>query len=367
VQTHENTGWRKISPAIALVAQAPDEVSRNELFAAGRLAVQALALKPALRFVLDQLVGCYQGEPIQGRLLVWPSNEFLMERTGLSERTIRYAIKGLIDRGVVTSKDSPNGKRYARRARSGQIIDAYGLDLSPIVARKAEFGALVERLKVRREAIEHLFDEITICRRSVRELILAIQEWEAPADDLESAFEAEQGQTPRRNANVAPDASLARWQALKAQAEERYKAACAGKNCPLKENNNDSPDQSCNKGPRDNGEAPAVPNLIDLAAACPDAFALAGEVENSRDLVRAAGRLRGTYGTHESAWSEACEKLGPVAAAVAFFLVLQAYDDDGGKKIRNFGGYFRTYARMVGDGRIELVEEIRALRRRRAH
>src|SRR3712207_8629910 len=56
----------------------------------------------------------------------WPSNIYLESRTGLTERAIRFAIRGLIDLQLITPKDSPNGKRYAVKDLSGEIVDAFG-------------------------------------------------------------------------------------------------------------------------------------------------------------------------------------------------------------------------------------------------
>lgn len=367
-----NTGWRQMVPAGVPLAPQYHDADKKELFTAARLGVQALKLKPAVRYVLDQLVGCYAGEPLVGRILVWPSNELLAARTGLAERTIRYCLATLLQLGVVGAKDSANGKRFAIRSKAGQIMDAYGFDLSPLLARAAEFADEVERQKGQRELRGRMHDQITICRRSTQEALKELGEWfpKTARDDLEREFEQLAALTPRRTAAQAPDAALAAWRDLRQRSEDRYYAACGGKNGRHIEDNNDSLDQSCNKRPGVNERPAETLRLTDLVAACPDAFGYADEVETMADLVGAAARLRGTIGAHESAWQEAVDKLGPIVAAAAFFVVLQAYDRDqsvGQRKIKNAGGYFRSYVRMIAGGQIDLLEEIRALRRRRAH
>ena len=42
-------------------------------------------------------------------------------------------------RAAVLRRDSPNGKRYARKGRGGELQFAFGFDLSPLVARADEF------------------------------------------------------------------------------------------------------------------------------------------------------------------------------------------------------------------------------------
>lgn len=366
-----NTGWRRSAPVPPIALPAELEADKDELFKTAHLAVQALKLKPACRYVLDQLVGCFK-EPIAGRMLVWPSNEWLTLRTGLADRTIRYVVAQLVAAGVISAKDSANGKRFAIRSRAGQIIDAFGLDLSPLLARRNEFVAAVARQKAEREERRRIFDEITICRRSAEEALRALEEHYPHVDTgaHQRALADLQARTPRRDSTQAPDALLEPWRALRSSTEADYHAACAGKNSRLIENNNDSPDQSCSKSQGGNGGRPLPRlSLVDLAAACPDAFGYTKGVANERELVGAAAQLRGFMGVHESAWDEAVEKLGPVMAAAAFMVVLQRYDRDQAASgtIKNPGGYFRAYIRMIAEGRVDLVEEIAGMRRRRAH
>ena len=64
------------------------------------------------------------------------------EALGLSESRVKALNRMLIEVGVITMKDSPNGKRYGRRDPRGRITEAYGFDLSPIATRYAEFVQL---------------------------------------------------------------------------------------------------------------------------------------------------------------------------------------------------------------------------------
>ena len=79
-----------------LALEAGRTVTRKELSAAARDAGKALDLRPAQRAVLSELVACW-GEQEWERLLVWPSNDYLMSRTGLTERAIRRILRQLVD------------------------------------------------------------------------------------------------------------------------------------------------------------------------------------------------------------------------------------------------------------------------------
>ena len=53
------------------------------------------------------------------------------EALGLSATQVKAINRGLIEPGLITMRDSPNGKRYGKRERQGRIVEAYGFDLSP--------------------------------------------------------------------------------------------------------------------------------------------------------------------------------------------------------------------------------------------
>ena len=63
------------------------------------------------------------------------------------------AISRLVDCGVIIRRDSPNGKRYARKDRDGLINQAFGFDLAPLVARAAEFEAMAEEIRAADRAL----------------------------------------------------------------------------------------------------------------------------------------------------------------------------------------------------------------------
>ena len=104
---------------------------------------------------------------------MWPSNDYLVSRTGLSERAIRAAFRILIDQQLIVPKDSPNGKRYAVKDLAGELVDAFGFDLTPVYARRGEWADVLIEMKQAQEARKRAFDEITIAGgRLKRPLVL---------------------------------------------------------------------------------------------------------------------------------------------------------------------------------------------------
>jgi replication initiation protein RepC len=354
-------------------------VTRKELSAAARDAAKALELRNGPRSVLSELVACW-GEQEWERLLVWPSNDYLMSRTGLSERSVRYAFRVLIDQQLIVPKESPNGKRFAVKDLGGEVVDAFGFDLTPVYARRGEWAERLIEQKQLREARKRAFDEITIARRAAEEALSALAEHYPDLDrsDLEDRLKALKARTPLRSTKVMPLDALDEWKDLRTLCEKAFfRAGSGGKDCRHINNNNESPSEPCNKGfPKkaepvrstEQASEHLSPELI--LEACPTLSDYGQPVRDLADIVSAGRYLRASLGAHESAWAEAVEDIGPVRAAVAVIYVLQLYEDDAAKnggesRIKNPGGYFRALTRMVKAGKVDLQVELLAMRRRR--
>ena len=118
----------------------------GQLLAAFKAAAPRLGLSPRLVHAIDWLFRFTQPQDWGrgGRPIVWPSASLQQEALGLSATRVKAINRALIEAGLITMKDSPNGKRYGTRDARGSIIEAYGFDLSPIAARHAEFVRLAE-------------------------------------------------------------------------------------------------------------------------------------------------------------------------------------------------------------------------------
>lgn len=357
-------------------------ISRKELAQAGRHAMKALDLRPAQRLILAELVGCWGETMIGERILVYPSNDYLVNRTGLSERTVRNGIRGLVESGLVVPKDSANGKRFAIKNRTGELVDAFGFDLTPVYARRGEWVDLMAKKQAIDEARSRLFDEITICRRAIEEVLVTLPDYQpvAGAAELQGAFESISGTTPRRNKTAHHDALQEltdAWRDLRATAEEIfYKAASGGKLCQHIETSPPNlSGEPCNKKPpkkagRGEYRSPIAGSysLELIRDACSGALEFYGPIETEVDLVAAGRSLRSSLSAHPSAWDEAIENIGPVPAAIAVLLTLQLHTDDtssGANRIKNPGGYFRAMVRLIKEGRLDLRAELMTLIRKR--
>ncbi len=138
--------------------------------------------------ILNALLSFYPKNELaaEDTMIVFPSNAQLSLRAhGMAEQTIRRHLASLIEAGLVTRRDSANGKRFVRRDREGQIDEAFGFSLAPLLARADEIERLAAEVEAERLHLQRLKEQLTICRRDVVKLIeTAIEEgasgdWEA--------------------------------------------------------------------------------------------------------------------------------------------------------------------------------------------
>ncbi len=105
-------------------------------------------------------------------LVVFPSNVQLSLRAhGMAPATLRRHLSALVETGLIFRKDSPNGKRYARRTRAGEEGEAFGFSLAPLVSRASEFDAMAEQVRSERLQLKLMKERVTLLRRDIVKLI----------------------------------------------------------------------------------------------------------------------------------------------------------------------------------------------------
>jgi replication initiation protein RepC len=182
------TGFRRLTPSLLQVDRAaeafdglPDGVTMHgQLLAAFKAAAPSLGL--ALRHVhaIDWLFKFTQPQDWGrgGHPIVWPSASLQRDAFGLSDTRVKALNRELIEAGLITMKDSPNGKRYGRRDPKTRLIgEAYGFDLSPIAARHAEFMRLAEEAKTERAEMGRLRRRATIARNGITQILETAAEY----------------------------------------------------------------------------------------------------------------------------------------------------------------------------------------------
>ena len=181
------SGFRRLTPGLLQAdrtaenfAGLPNGVTTpGQLLAAFKAAASRLGLSRYLVHVVDWLFRFTQPQDWGrgGRPIVWPSASLQQETLGLSATRVKAINRALIEAGLITMKDSPNGKRYGHRDPRGQIVEAYGFDLSPIAMRHAEFVRRAEEARGERELRGRLRRRATIARNGIAQILETAAEY----------------------------------------------------------------------------------------------------------------------------------------------------------------------------------------------
>jgi replication initiation protein RepC len=373
-----------VAAQMAASARQPDKVVHKwRIFRAICTARPALCVSERSLAVLNALLSFHPETTLAAEddLIVFPSNEQLCLRThGMPPSTLRRQLAALVDAGLIVRRDSPNGKRYARKGRGGEITLAFGFDLSPLAARAEEFERMAEEIEAEARAVRLAKERITLCRRDIAKMIATGVEEDVPTrragqgpaswQEIHAAF---RGLVEGISRNASLDELEVAAEALSSLAtdvlnllENHLKVTIISAN----ESHNERHRQNSNpKSPTElepslqegraereepNPKTPAATErtypLGMVLSACPDIVDYAkGGIANWRDFLATAAVVRPMLGISPSAWEEARTVMGEAEAAVVVACLLQR-----SSTIQSAGGYLRELTRKAGEGEFSL-------------
>ncbi|SDR64311.1 replication initiation protein RepC [Rhizobiales bacterium GAS113] len=318
-----------------------------------------------------------------GDLIVFPSNTQLALRAhGMPPTTLRRHLAALVDCGLVIRRDSPNGKRYARKGQGGAIEQAFGFDLTPLVARAAEFEQHAEAARAERHALTLVRERITLCRRDIVKMIATGIEEGVPADwqALHAAYVAIAARIPRTAtrlelepiADELGDLAGGIRILLESHVKTQNMDANESRSGQHIQNSNPKPQieservlQASTAGLEPSPEPSRPPTrsfpLPMVLQACPDIIDWAKHgISSWRELLTTAGNVRSALGISASAWDDARAVLGDEDAAVVVAAILQRAE-----MIKSAGGYLRSLTEKARVGQFSLGPVLMALLRKR--
>ncbi len=364
------------------------KVFRDACEARERLGLQDRALT-----VLDALLTFYPESELNcdSGLVVFPSNAQLSVRAhGITGTTLRRHLAALVEAGLIQRKDSPNGKRYAHRDKGGDIEQAFGFDLSPLLARAAELAALAQEVAAERLQFRRTKEALTICRRDVRKLISAAMEEGADGDweAIEDMYVGIVSRLPRNPDRCQVESILDEMQLLRTEILNLLENQLDSQNmdgnavqngCHIQNSKPESihelePSSGKEQGgavelevaPKAVAQPLAKPEqmkafpLSMVLKACPQisTYGPGGTISHWRELMGAAVVVRSMLGVSPSAYQEACEVMGPENAAVAMAAILERAGH-----INSAGGYLRNLTKRAAVGEFSLGPMIMSLLR----
>ena len=371
-------------------ARPPDKaVHKWQVFRAICTAKARIGVSERALAVLDALLSFHPETTLSGEgLIVFPSNQQLALRAhGMAPATLRRHLAALVDCGLVIRRDSPNGKRFARKGRGGTVEMAFGFELSPLVARAEEFEAWAEDVQAEERALRLVRERITLCRRDIAKMIATgIEEGvptrragQGPSDwsEIHGLYRGILDRIPRTATRVelepiAADLTLLADEIVNLL-EHHVKSSHSSANESQTErhiqNSNPNsptdlePGSQESRGPKSEPKAePSRPSqqgfpLSMVLEACPDIVDYAkGGISNWRDLLIAAAVVRSVLGISPSAWETAQSVMGELPAAIVVAAILQR-----GAAIASAGGYLRELTRKAEVGEFSLGPMLMAL------
>ncbi len=311
-------------------------------------------------------------------MVVFPSNAQLSLRAhGMAPATLRRHLAALVECGLITRKDSPNGKRYSRKDRGGEVTEAFGFSLAPLLVRAEELQSAAESVRASSLALRLIRERITLHRRDIAKLIEVAIEEEAAGDwkGLWTRFRAIVDAIPRRATAAILEPILSELALLHEEVAillERHvnnKNPSANESQPERQQQNSNTDSSSDLEPgfRKNQGATLERNherldvtksypLGMVMKACPEIadYAVKG-IGNWREFMQTAAQVRGYLGISPSAYEDALDVLGQENTAIVIACILQR-----AQSINSAGGYLRALTMKARAGEFSVCPMLMA-------
>jgi replication initiation protein RepC len=342
-----------------------------------------LGLRDRALSVLNALLSFYpETNLVDGnKLVVFPSNAQLSTRAnGIAGTTLRENLAVLVNAGIIHRKDSPNGKRYARKDRAGDLQDAFGFSLAPLLARSEELARLAQQAAADRQHLKVIKEKISLCRRDIRKILTAAMEEGASGDwgKIEAHYvgvvaQISKARTADALSGILDELSMLFEETLNAL-ENQLNSEKSDTNDDverqhIQNSNTESIHESepssekeqggkSSQAIRQSNEAIKAFPLGLVLRACPEVtlYGPNGTISSWRELMSAAITVRSMLGVSPSAYQDACDTMGPEMAAAAMACILER-----GGHISSAGGYLRDLTRRAEKGEFSLGPMLMAL------
>ena len=310
---------------------------------------------------------------------------------------MRRHLTQLVQAGVITRRDSPNGKRYARRYGSDKI--AYGFDLTPLVLRFREFCDAAETVRAEAEKYRRLREAVSLMRRDLAALSAYGEEchpglanWTQISDmaaltardlrrklrfmDLE-ALEVVLRKALDLARDVLDPQATVNMSTSDAENEQHHQNSNKDSHdFELSSENSktpttvltkpDSADQPIAKDNEDslsgaNAQLPNLPLGMILRACKEIQLYSEGTIRHWHEFVRVVDTVRPMMGISPTAWDDAKRHMGVAEASVVLAAMLERIVD-----IRSPGGYLRSLSSKASVGEFSSGPMVMALMRKEA-
>lgn len=323
----------------------------------------AFGLKPKVMQTLAALLSCLK--PGKGTICFASNNELQRRLAGVSDKTIRRHIAELAAAGVLQRHDSPNGKRYSSRDPLSGEVEAYGIDLSPMIQKAPLWESALAELEIEGGRIRHCrtkllarlaridaHGDIQIDTDAIRKIL---RRKSVTCQDIEGLLDAAEKALGSVENSALPSSKTA---ATADPSEQPQMSASGGQNDrdhSMSETEDKETDCSQPNGATTSTTVGEV--LGKLHRACNDAMRFALEPIGSwQGIHRHAKMLAPMIGIDQSLIEAARMRLGDDQAALSIIAMVQLQP-----RVRNMQAYFRsliTGRRSKGFNVVRLLDKL---------
>lgn len=379
-------------------------ISRTAAIRAAKRGAAAMGLKGAKLALIDQLFASSRPQDWKGDgvvPIVWPSNVALAHSLGIGISTLKHHLNGLVEAGLIAYSDGPTYQRRGRRDDEGNIIEAAGIDLSPIAVRFAELTEMADVAAHASREWKRFSNRRTVLRKEIQSLILSARQegFDGPWDHAQARLDV------LREARAADLDELTAWveklESLQEELEAAYNKALNNRNMhtavskfrpllttaetPNSESSNlarpranarDSDHEAASGGmafEKKPGEAESFTqdrqkpqdalrddlqyiSLTLVEDACPKIAAyVPGAFKDWSTLRETGHELCDAADINRQVWQEALGVLGPDMAIAALALTIQKRDTG---KVAKPGAYLRALVQRGREGELHVSRSL---------
>jgi replication initiation protein RepC len=372
----------------------PEGVSKAMLLDRFERAAPRLGVGDGVVRLIRALVRLTQEQDWTGgrfRPIAWPSNEILGEELQRSRTVVQGLIRQAVRLGLVHMKDSGNGKRYGFRGDQGEIVEAFGFDLSPLAVRWEEFADLTAVRGLELAHRRRLRARLGELRREIRTLCADAIAREYEGFDWDAAIDEASGRVPRGATLAQLESLVAEFEGLLGAVDRAWMVSRRATDSeprgfesrahikPTTDPTAQATYQAFQKevvaeGPSRTGTAgddalagvsneEVIPLSLVLEAIPEiEPYLEAPAAAEWEDLVAAAYKASFLLGINLSAWRQARDLMGRTRAAVAVATILARWRN--GEIKSSAGGYLRAMCEREATGDLHLLPSLYGLKER---
>ncbi len=329
--------------AVGTLLPARKDVDIWAAFRVVRDAAASIGIKSEVIRTLETMVGFLK--PGKGLTCFASNREIQRRMAGVSEKTLRRHAARLIDAGVIRRANSPNGKRFSTRNPVDGSIEAFGFDLTPMIAGFERWASLLSAHR-EEEALKRHLRTMILARLAA---IDAHGQVDVDTTEIRKALRRKNNSEDLQSILKTLDAHLL----SDSRSNEPETPALHAENAAVAGGQNDrhlsmSQTEDLNKGttqtdtdvrPGKETKACSEAKLLEkIEAACTEAMSFATQpLRNWSDVSRHAETIAPMIGIDRSLLEVARGQLGERASAVSVLIMVQLHG-----RIRNMRAYYRS-------------------------